>query len=158
MWPAGKWGQTCTGLITLSANNQSEFVAYLIMVAVITAVVSAFLGRTGGLHLPARCRHRLVDQKIFEHRVSEGSADERCYHRLSQCRAPLSPIQCAKNTGHYHHHRHSAIPNQIKHCSVWSLPRAVGNQCRDGVVPALSSLLLQYRSALELDVKLPSTL
>ena len=42
-------------------------------------------------------RHRMVDQTIFEHRAAEGPADERCHHRLSQCRAPLSPNQmCEK--------------------------------------------------------------
>ena len=34
--------------------------------------------------------HRLVDEKILEYRAAEGPADERG-HRLSQCRAPLSP-------------------------------------------------------------------
>jgi hypothetical protein len=33
------------------------------------------------------------DQTLFEYRAAEGSADERCHHRLSQCRAPLSPNQ-----------------------------------------------------------------
>ena len=35
-------------------------------------------------------RHRVVDQTLSEHRAAEGPADERCHHRLSQCRAPLS--------------------------------------------------------------------
>jgi hypothetical protein len=39
----------------------------------------------------------MVDQEIFEHRAAEGPADERCHHRLSQYRAPLSPNQmCEK--------------------------------------------------------------
>jgi len=38
---------------------------------------------------------------LFEHRAAEGPADERCHHRLSQCRAPLSPTICAENSGHY---------------------------------------------------------
>ena len=46
-------------------------------------------------------RHCLVDQTLLEHRAAEGPADERCHHRLSQCRAPLSPTKCAKNSGHY---------------------------------------------------------
>ena len=33
---------------------------------------------------------RLVDQTLSEHRAAEGPADERCHHRLSQYRAPLS--------------------------------------------------------------------
>ena len=46
---------------------------------------------------PAHRRHRVVNQTIFEHRATEGPADERCHHRLSQCRAPLSPNQmCEK--------------------------------------------------------------
>src|SRR5262249_31661701 len=41
--------------------------------------------------------HRLVDQTLSEYRAAEGPADERCYHRLSQCRAPLSANQmCEK--------------------------------------------------------------
>src|SRR5262249_711420 len=35
-------------------------------------------------------RHGVVDQEISEHRVAEGPADERCHHRVSQGRAPLS--------------------------------------------------------------------
>ena len=38
-------------------------------------------------------RHGVVDQEISEHRAAEGPADERSHHRLSQCRAPLSPNQ-----------------------------------------------------------------
>jgi hypothetical protein len=46
---------------------------------------------------PAHRRHCMVDQTLFEHRAAEGPADERCHHRLSQCRAPLSPNQmCEK--------------------------------------------------------------
>ena len=42
-------------------------------------------------------RYRVVDQEILEHRIDEGPADERCHHRLSQCRASLSPKQmCEK--------------------------------------------------------------
>jgi hypothetical protein len=48
----------------------------------------------------ARPRHIVgtaFDQTLSEHRAAEGPADERCYHRLSQCRAPLSPNQmCEK--------------------------------------------------------------
>jgi Transposase, Mutator family len=40
----------------------------------------------------AHRRNRMVDEEIFEHRAAEGPADERCHHRLSQCRAPLSRI------------------------------------------------------------------
>src|SRR5262249_26481212 len=32
----------------------------------------------------------MVDQTIPEHRTAEGPADERCHHRLSQRRTPLS--------------------------------------------------------------------
>src|SRR5262245_27688251 len=38
----------------------------------------------------------MVDQKIFEHRVAEGPADERCHHRVSQGRAPLSQPKVRK--------------------------------------------------------------
>jgi hypothetical protein len=45
----------------------------------------------------AYCWHHLVDQTLLERRAAEGPADERCHHRLSQCRAPLSPNQmCEK--------------------------------------------------------------
>jgi hypothetical protein len=47
-------------------------------------------------------RHGVVDQEIPEHRATEGPADEsRSHPRLSQCRAPLSPNQSAKNSGHF---------------------------------------------------------
>src|SRR6516164_3287575 len=32
----------------------------------------------------------MVDQEISQHRAAEGPADERCHHRVSQGRAPLS--------------------------------------------------------------------
>src|SRR5262249_48678008 len=42
-------------------------------------------------------RHRLVDQTLSEHRAAEGAEHEGCHHRVSQCRAPLSPNQmCEK--------------------------------------------------------------
>src|SRR5689334_16298071 len=44
----------------------------------------------------------MVDQEISQHRVAEGSADERCHHRVSQGRAPLSQTESAKESGHYH--------------------------------------------------------
>jgi hypothetical protein len=34
-----------------------------------------------------------IGEEISEHRAVEGPADERCHHRLSQCREPLSPNQ-----------------------------------------------------------------
>src|SRR5262245_32962604 len=43
----------------------------------------------------------MVDQEISQHRVAEGSADERCHHRVSQGRAPLSQTESAKESGHY---------------------------------------------------------
>src|SRR5215471_10823937 len=45
-------------------------------------------------------RHGVVDQEISEHRVAEGPADERCHHRVSQGRVPLSQPK-AKDSGHY---------------------------------------------------------
>jgi len=49
------------------------------------------------LSLSAHRRYRLVDQTLLKHRAAEGPADERCHHRLSQCRALLSPNQmCEK--------------------------------------------------------------
>ena len=49
--------------------------------------------------LPAPYRgERLVDQTRSEYRAAEGPADERCYHRLSHRRAPLSP-KCPVNSG-----------------------------------------------------------
>jgi Virulence factor BrkB len=41
----------------------------------------------------AHCRYQLVDQTLFEYRAAEGAEHERCRHRVSQCRAPLSPDQ-----------------------------------------------------------------
>jgi Transposase, Mutator family len=38
-------------------------------------------------------RHGMVDQEISQYRVAEGSADERCHHRVSQGRAPLSQTE-----------------------------------------------------------------
>src|SRR6516225_1005117 len=49
----------------------------------------------------ARLRHiagtAWSTKRYLNIRAAKGSADERCYHRLSQCRAPLSPTKCAKN-------------------------------------------------------------
>jgi hypothetical protein len=38
----------------------------------------------------------LVDQEISEHPVAEGPADDRCHHRVSQGRAPLSQPKVRK--------------------------------------------------------------
>jgi hypothetical protein len=38
----------------------------------------------------------VVDQAISEHRVAEGPADERCHHRVSQRRVPLSQPKVRK--------------------------------------------------------------
>src|SRR5439155_9971865 len=38
----------------------------------------------------------MVDQAISEHRVAEGSADERCHHRVSQGHAAAISIHRAK--------------------------------------------------------------
>jgi hypothetical protein len=43
----------------------------------------------------------VVNEEISEHRVAEGSPDERSHHRLSQYRAPLSQIKSAKDSGNY---------------------------------------------------------
>ena len=85
---------------------------------------SAFCARSGGAPAwsahsrraigPQSCRgqaaphrrHRVVDQTLLEHRTAEGPADERCHHRLSQCRAPLSPNQMCEK--------------------LWTLPTIVG--------------------------------
>jgi hypothetical protein len=39
--------------------------------------------------------------KHTEHRSTEGSADERCRHRMSQGRVPLAELERAKNSGQY---------------------------------------------------------
>ena len=44
----------------------------------------------------AAARHGVVDQAISEHRVAEGPADERCHHRVSQGRVPLSQPKVRK--------------------------------------------------------------
>src|SRR5262245_48184389 len=46
-------------------------------------------------------RHGVVDEEVSEHRVAEGPADERCHHRVSQGRVPLSQTESAKDSGHY---------------------------------------------------------
>ena len=67
-----------------------------------TRVVASFPDGQSALNLAAArlrhiCRHRVVDQEIFEYRAAEGPADERCHHRLSQCPEPLSPNEmCEK--------------------------------------------------------------
>jgi hypothetical protein len=47
--------------------------------------------------LPVLERGESSHGALLEHRAAEGPADERCHHRLSQRRAPLSPYQmCEK--------------------------------------------------------------
>src|SRR5262249_46498417 len=36
-----------------------------------------------------------------QHRAAQGPADERCHHRVSQGRVPLSQTESAKDSGHY---------------------------------------------------------
>ena len=60
-----------------------------------TRVVGAFPDGQSALNTCRRQaapyrRHRLVEQTLPKHRTAEGPADERCHHRLSQYRAPLS--------------------------------------------------------------------
>ena len=84
-----------------------------------TRVVGAFpdgqsaLSTLAAARLRHICRHRVVDQTLFEYRPAEGPADERSHHRLSQYRAPLSPNKCAKNSGHYRmaHFLAASCPN-----------------------------------------------
>jgi Transposase, Mutator family len=64
-----------------------------------TRVVGAFPDGQSALNLAAarlRHMHGVVDQKISEHRVAEGPADERCHHRVSQGRVPLSQPKVRK--------------------------------------------------------------
>jgi len=61
---------------------------------------SRFTSSSAGEAAPHR-RHGMVDQEISQHRAAEGSADERCHHRISQGRAPLSQTESAKDSGHY---------------------------------------------------------
>ena len=61
-----------------------------------STVSGAFPDGQSALNLAAaRLRHiaghRLVDEKILEYGAAEAPADERGHHRLSPCRAPLSP-------------------------------------------------------------------
>src|SRR5215475_5114615 len=59
------------------------------------AAFRSVLGAPLRMAEPRRCqatphrRHGMVDQEISQHRAAEGS-DERCHHRVSQGRAPLS--------------------------------------------------------------------
>jgi hypothetical protein len=46
----------------------------------------------------AHRRYRMVDQTLSEYRALEGAAVERIHHRLSQCRAPISPNQMCQKT------------------------------------------------------------
>jgi hypothetical protein len=39
----------------------------------------------------------LVNQTLSEYRAAEGPADERCYHRLSQCPGAAQPNQMCEN-------------------------------------------------------------
>src|SRR5262245_56118101 len=41
-------------------------------------------------------RHGMVDQAISEHRATEGSADERCHHRVSQPGAAQPNRKCER--------------------------------------------------------------
>jgi hypothetical protein len=43
----------------------------------------------------------VVDEEISQHRAAQGPADERCSHRVSQGRVPLSQTESAKDSGHY---------------------------------------------------------
>src|SRR5262249_28394927 len=65
-----------------------------------TRVVGAFSGGQSALTSRRKAaphrRHGVVDQKISEHRVVEGLGDERCRHRVSQGRAPLSQPKVRK--------------------------------------------------------------
>src|SRR5207244_4615296 len=66
----------------------------------------------------------MVDQEISQHRVAEGSADERCHHRVSQGRAPLSQTESAKESGHYHARR-CATGKNGRHALVGLLRQSV---------------------------------
>ena len=46
-------------------------------------------------------RHGVVYEEISQHRAAQGPADERCHHRVSQGRVPLSQTESAKDSGHY---------------------------------------------------------
>src|SRR5262249_46056907 len=43
----------------------------------------------------------VVYEEISQHRAAQGPADERCDHRVSQGRVPLSQTESAKDSGHY---------------------------------------------------------
>jgi putative transposase len=71
-----------------------------------TRVVGAFPDGQSALNLAAaRLRHiagtAWSTKQISQHRAAEGPADERCHHRVSQGRAPLSQTESAKDSGHY---------------------------------------------------------
>ena len=63
-----------------------------------TRVVGAFPDGSGRRQVAPHRRHGVVNEAIFKHGVAEGSADERNHHRLSQCWAPLSQIESAKDS------------------------------------------------------------
>src|SRR5262249_38517874 len=54
-------------------------------------------------------RHGVVYEEISQHRAAQGPADERCHHRVSQGRAPLSQTESAKDSGHYRIFEFSAV-------------------------------------------------
>ena len=96
-----RWAASDAGLV-------KNYTAELIKLAPVVVVVLGALPKTSiATSMMMNCqaaphrRHRLVEQTLSEHRSTEGPADERCHHSLSQCRAPLSSNQCAKNSGHY---------------------------------------------------------
>src|SRR5262249_20165904 len=64
-----------------------------------TRVVGAFPDGQSALNLAAaRLRHiagTAWSTTRSEHRVAEGPADERCHHRVTQSRVPLSQIESA---------------------------------------------------------------
>jgi transposase-like protein len=70
-----------------------------------TRVVGAFPDGQSALNLAAaRLRHiagTAWSTKISQHRATQGPADERCHHRVSQGRVPLSQTESAKDSGHY---------------------------------------------------------
>src|SRR5215471_14771022 len=80
--------------------------------------------------------HRLVNQTLSEYRAAEGPADERCYHRLSQCRAPLSPNQMCEKLW--------TLPRPMRRTRLLPFLIQIGNKFLDQFVVSLVSDRYRY--------------
>src|SRR6516225_5448155 len=65
----------------------------------------------------------MVDQEISQHRAAEGPADERCHHRVSQGRAPLSQNRKCERFWTLPASRHALLTRpQLPQTGAWDEP------------------------------------